>query len=136
MQKMVNDTIRYVLKSALKCIQSSGYQLYISKNLYGEAQDSQMEEEKLVILVFYLMLYMLNSLKMERQCCFLNSLLLLKSHLKIKNLQHNNIRTLQGIFSEMLKCFGWLKTAALLLYVSEPAQSIYKWTSKICLGVS
>lgn len=40
MQKMVNDTIRYVLKSALKCIQSSGYQLYISKNLYGEAQDS------------------------------------------------------------------------------------------------
>lgn len=45
---------------------------------------------------------MLNNLKVERWCCVLNNLLLLKSHLKIKNLYHNNIRTLQGIFSEML----------------------------------
>lgn len=81
---------------------------------------------KLLILVFYLTLYMLNNLKVERWCCVLYNLLLLKSHLKIKNLYHNNIRILQGIFSEMLKCFGWLKTAVLLLYVSEPTQGIYK----------
>lgn len=78
-----------------------------------------MTEGKLLIPVFYFMLCML-SLKIERWSCVLNSLLLLKSHLKIKNLYRNNIRTLQGVFSEMLKGFGLLKTAVLLLYVSEP----------------
>lgn len=72
----------------------------------------------------------------------LNVLLLLKSHLKIKNLYQNRleysirhrwehtIRTiLQGIFSKMLNCFGMLRAAVLLL--SVPPQGTDKGTSKM-----
>lgn len=55
-----------------------------------ELKTSEWEKEK-KILAFYLILYMLNNLKIE-SCHVLNNLFLLKCHRKIKNLHHNNVK--------------------------------------------